>query len=671
MTNTPPADSVSSLAPELADDDQVRFVESHRPKLLDGDYELTVTHQLEVEQTVEAGWPTFASSTSNDDRTSESKASFTVTGPRFSIPPTLVHTAFPPPGSRGRFGHVLAHVVLERTTLPWERSAVHDPRRRETPNPIAETSSEEPLPELPWLALVVFEAADLVGRKKNLTVSELLATNSGTNSGGPGSDVLTAPLSGEMSDDPEAGVQVLDLPWSVLEPAVPTVAELSWLCHVRDVVPADHTDDNNTGPIVESATVISPHRPKVGHRNEAHLISVEGWYQLNRRGRLEPSFAPTASDDVRVVSLFSWEFVCEADAARSFSDLANDLGRTVDRLRRPSGVETGAAQPWLQNGYTVLPHQFRNGEESLSWYHGPLRPGQPSFQIHRSTESKLPALRADELTVFDSTSGIYDVSYAAAWELGRLLALQHPSVGIKYQQWRTSHRHAAHRRWVLSEHDHLLHGAKPPPAPEFPLRDWFRSAIDQLGAVPFRYLVPDEEMLPVESLRFFEVDQRWMACLRDGALSIGRTGGGEGAQADERELLEGTLPPLQPMQGILLRSQMVVDYPGLMIDAFSSHVPHPKPTDGTEPSPLAPVRIDHLSPQVLVAMYPAVVEEVHLHLHPQAMHFQLADEDAGPGDDAGHDDIGAAIDRLGPRDSADLALKILAHTPRRRYRRWL
>ncbi len=44
-----------------------------------------------------------------------------------------------------------------------------------------------------------------------------------------------------------------------------------------------------------------------------------------------------------------------------------------------------------------------------------------------------------------------------------------------------------------------------------------------LYGVPFHYLVPDEKMLPAESLRFFYVDPLWMEALLDGALSIGRS----------------------------------------------------------------------------------------------------------------------------------------------------
>ena len=45
--------------------------------------------------------------------------------------------------------------------------------------------------------------------------------------------------------------------------------------------------------------------------------------------------------------------------------------------------------------------------------------------------------------------------------------------------------------------------------------------LHELHGVPFNYLVPDAEMLPAESIRFFQVDNNWIEALLDGAYSIG------------------------------------------------------------------------------------------------------------------------------------------------------
>lgn len=120
-----------------------------------------------------------------------------------------------------------------------------------------------------------------------------------------------------------------------------------------------------------------------------------------------------------------------------------------------------------------------------------------------------------------------------------------------------------------------------------------------LEGVPFRYIVPHEEMLPNESIRFFHIDRNWLDALVDGALSVGRIGSEESKyDADKYEDLmidlndserehrpfanmlfsnlltsaQGSPSNLEvgggEMSGFLLRSSVVRDYPGLEISAF-------------------------------------------------------------------------------------------------------
>ena len=50
---------------------------------------------------------------------------------------------FPPPGSLGEHSNVLPHIILKRSTLPWERQA--DPGDK----------------NVPWLALLLFEEEEI------------------------------------------------------------------------------------------------------------------------------------------------------------------------------------------------------------------------------------------------------------------------------------------------------------------------------------------------------------------------------------------------------------------------------------------------------------------------------------------------------------------------------
>ncbi len=65
----------------------------------------------------------------------------------------------------------------------------------------------------------------------------------------------------------------------------------------------------------------------------------------------------------------------------------------------------------------------------------------------------------------------------------------------------------------------------------------------QMCGVPFRYLVPDEGLLPPESIRFFYMDRNWSDAMAAGALSIGRQTGPDAA-------VNGAVYPLLVSQAV-------------------------------------------------------------------------------------------------------------------------
>jgi hypothetical protein len=102
------------------------------------------------------------------------------------------------------------------------------------------------------------------------------------------------------------------------------------------------------------------------------------------------------------------------------------------------------------------------------------------------------------------------------------------------------------------------------------------TALLRLQRVPFAYLVPDERLLPPESLRCFFLDDDWVRAALDGALAAATP------TAAEREALrrqygtvlgqlglgtpeDGQTPG--PRSGFLLRSRLLVRWPGVRIDA--------------------------------------------------------------------------------------------------------
>ena len=110
-------------------EDRIQFVDNHRVSLESGDYELSVRQVL--------------SGLGSPDVAINKKQLFSISGERFSLGAGEIQACFPPDSSRGHYWHALPHIILNRSTLPWERSALSD--------------SSDAATDPPWLALLLFD----------------------------------------------------------------------------------------------------------------------------------------------------------------------------------------------------------------------------------------------------------------------------------------------------------------------------------------------------------------------------------------------------------------------------------------------------------------------------------------------------------------------------------
>jgi len=189
------------------------------------------------------------------------------------------------------------------------------------------------------------------------------------------------------------------------------------------------------------------------------------------------------------------------------------------------------------------------------------------------SEGSLRTRSADQLVRYNPTNAMFDVSYAAAWELGRLLTLQNEKVAVSLLDWKRRHRHSQERQRAMKVLEHMpIVGQSV--ATELPtdVRRWFAD-LALLWGVPFNYLVPSERMLPQESIRFFWIDPEWIRCLHDGAFSIGRVLPSDHKRdAAHDEYLLGK--PHAIVSGFLLRSEVVSGWPNLQVDGYDEAVKH-------------------------------------------------------------------------------------------------
>ena len=165
-----------------------------------------------------------------------------------------------------------------------------------------------------------------------------------------------------------------------------------------------------------------------------------------------------------------------------------------------------------------------------------------------------------------------------------------------------------------------------------------------LYGVPFEYLVPDPRFLPMESIRFFFLDRNWADRLVDGALSVGKAttreylfheanSGNIREELDQEELSVRERLRELPLElrnnflfagltsGLLLRSSLVSDFPGLEIRGFSHK------TIQAFKTPL--LRMDRLAPDIMLCIFAGVPVKVEIIEPREGIQFGLDREGDG------------------------------------------
>lgn len=156
-----------------------------------------------------------------------------------------------------------------------------------------------------------------------------------------------------------------------------------------------------------------------------------------------------------------------------------------------------------------------------------------------------------------------------------------------------------------------------------------------LRRVPLSYLIPDAALLPPESIRFFNIDLTWVDRVVDGVLAAARTGTidflySAGLIRPIRRRLDMDLmeltdeewdPQTDPVTGVLIRSELVRRWPGLVVEAFHD--------TGKTPSPMSVLRNEPISRDILIALFAGRPRMVHIREPEVGIRFGVEPKDDG------------------------------------------
>lgn len=593
---------------------------------------------------------------------------------QFVLNPASVHAFYPPPEASGLYANTLPHITFNRATLPWERQL----RGFKIPQ------------RAPWMALLVFAAGEVIddpdatGQAANRTVADLLHPE----------DPLTAGPVISDSGEPESLCRTIDVEVDVFHAIVPREEELHYTAHMRDVRTVPQRRDGGEVFAEGQYAVLAANRfPRQPGSYAVHLVSLEGYLD-----RLDPGSLP-GSERVRLCSLWSWSFTNDPVGSLNPAELlanlvAPSLGEDgvnreelALRLPAPAGEDTTSEQRYvrerLHHGYSPVPYRTLSGEQTYAWYRGPFTPLTAPELPAPVTEG--PYTTADHALIYDSQYGLFDVSYAVAWTLGRTIALADPDYTGEVTSARRELANLVATLGALSTdqaragHDpaapagasalsalaapgfaagllQALRGplaASPPPAasvrsarlgvralladtrahamlsavaqartPSMP--EWLEK-LGLLRGVPFNHLVPDPQMLPGESLRAFRTDKDWIQALVRGATEVGAH------TSDDRDLhglLRAAARATGTGSGDGGQTGDGLAGAGLLIN---SELVRAWPvfdiiaTCDDEQVLVEEMRRDHLAPDVLLVLWDRVPDRVEIREPGQGIHFGIGE----------------------------------------------
>jgi len=514
---------------------------------------------------------------------------FEVLAPRYSIDRDEIQAYFPPEGGVADYQNVLPHLVLRSRNLPWERTM---------------SSQKEP-----WLALLMLSEQEIVDGQallKNGALADLVPQRPDDLPIDDDSletwrrpadiDAVLLPRF-KRTEDLNTPVRLLDLNLKLFRKLCPNRRELPLLAHIRHVDTADKVPLEMVAN-GEFSVLVANRFPPPG-TNTVYLISLEGWNGLLDS---DPG-GPQPASRVRLIVLGSWSFQNDPKGHDTFGGLMQQLKKNaaVFGIALPGTSGHAHVDNALKRGYVPLDYKPLQSTPGMAWYRGPLSPF-PRQRLNR------PAFeRADAALIFDDKNGLMDVSYASAWELGRLLALSSPAFAKGLHLFVERDQNAAEFANEIEKFLEQHRGSFKDPGtiPPSPAKEKIKIADDLvewiarlvlLYPVPFHYLVPNQSLLPSESLRFFHLDDNWINALIDGAFSIAvRTAELRASSRTDlqsllskivyqyRLRLQGKQPEWNPSEqymsipksGFLLRSSIVSGWPGVEVTASTNAAPDP------------------------------------------------------------------------------------------------
>jgi hypothetical protein len=661
------------VAATVGTEHDVRLRDNSVPELEAGDYTITLTHDLT------------AGGHSITDTPLTARRQVRVETPAVSLDPSLVFAVYPPPGGSGNFAAVLPHITLTDPSLPWTRSL--------RGGHATLTNSQDP--PVPWMALLLVTDDDVVDPEHlatSATVGHLTAPAGTGTRPDPAPDPSTPCQVLELTTTAAGELLPHTLPGDLATRA--HVREVIDSATARD----DDRFAPGAYSVVFTDRLALPGPNRTARSYTAALVSLEGYtYRADAPSarlavlyswRFTTTLDTTASFHTLALGLAQNARPDPMLALRPRTALSDPgPGETVVRARLREGFipvthRTPDGTPslgWYRGPLTpvLAPTPAPPPADPTAWASWPVYSCEFGvFDLGYSAAHTLGHLSV--LTRPDRTTALRTLRARAAEAAARALTPSGSGVDafetlITTQGFVTdltnNLKKLTNKPPSRDSHPPRTRSGPDPGRVRAALRamtapdprdratdpdvarvlkaidgvlDTATRALGQSGLtadrmwheVPFEHLVPDIDMLPGESVRFFHIDPAWT-----GAWLAGATGTGAATVLDRHlgHVLTGRLDGAEwvPRCGMLLRSAMVRHWPTLAVTATTGPAPAETPVGLLARRP---------APDVLMVVWDRIPDTVTVAEPPHALRLGL---------DAPLTESGGALDLRAPQKDFD------------------
>lgn len=398
------AGDFDGVEPDLPASGKMQLHSYYVPGLPPGTYDIDVVQNINP------------SNHTDDSLRLEAKGKFTVPNVTWDpLDPKSIHSTFPPPGIPAQ-NHILPHIVFNDAHLPWQK--ILDEKG-------VEVTGDDRTVGIPWLAVIAFEQGELVA--------------------GSGSFTDIPSLPGPVIPNPEPvdekGPNLIFMKENLFQALFmksSTEIDLSpykYLAHVRQVNTKHMTDIRNkeymggldTGTF---SVIFSPRTGPFVEPNDSpnpcvvHVIALDYVPEGLKKAR------NSGTDLIPVATLFSWTYDCLPRQTVTFKDTMVAVGNNSGAFGTDANVlkkfEEGSPL-WkrLMRGYNLVRFRVQTGEETVALMRGPFTPvgAQDQEDEDKFKWFSVQSNSGEDLQIVDNSLGIIDISYCAAWQIGKALAI--------------------------------------------------------------------------------------------------------------------------------------------------------------------------------------------------------------------------------------------------------